>query len=310
MVTRRQFVGAATVLGTELLVPPHVGALGAGEPSLTAQGAAAHRAAHQLLESPPVFADALAVRVLGSEGRKQLELTLPRRSHPSSRAMRAFIVMRSRYAEDELARAFGQGVRQYVVLGAGLDTFAYRNPHGEPLKVFEVDHPATQAWKRKHLAEQGIEALPGLSFVAVDFETDALGEKLAAAGFRTDQPAFISWLGVTMYLTREAVMQTLAFVAKTCARGSTIVFDYSVSADLLNEPQRYLRSKRAEVVARIGEPWISAFEPAPLARDLKGLGFVEVEDFGAGEANARYFAGRSDGFRVMGASGHILQARV
>lgn len=310
MVTRRQFMGAATVLGTELLVPPHVVALGAGEPSLTARGAAAHRAAHQLLDAPLVFADPLALPMLGSEGRKQLDLTMSRRRHPSSRAMRAFIVMRSRYAEDELAQAFARGVRQYIVLGAGLDTFGCRNTHGDALRVFEVDHPATQAWKQKHLVEQGMQVPPAPRFVAVDFEKDALGERLVAAGFKPEQPAFISWLGVTMYLTRDAVMQTLGFVAKTCAPGSEITFDYSLAPDLLNPTERYFRSKRAEAVAKIGEPWISTFEPAALVQDLKGLGFAHVEDFGAQEANGRYFARRGDEFRVVGASGRMLRARV
>src|SRR5262249_52440962 len=139
--------------------------------------------------------------------------------------LRAFVVVRSRFAEDTLRAATDQGVRQYVVLGAGLDTFAYRNPRAD-VRVFEVDHPDTQAWKRDLLARTGIAIPEGVTHVPIDFQAQSLGEGLAAHGFRTDVPAFFSWLGVTMYLADAAVRSTLAWVAQANAPGSGIVFDY------------------------------------------------------------------------------------
>ena len=161
-----------------------------GEPSRTAFGAAALRAAHQ--DDPhPIFTDPLARQILGDE-------ELPDRAWDQSR-LRLFVAVRHRFAEDALAGAVARGTRQVVVLGAGLDTFAYRNPFPDT-QVFEVDHPATGAWKRERLAETGI-AVPGnVTYVAVDFERDALGERLAAAGFDGARPAFFLWLGVVPYL--------------------------------------------------------------------------------------------------------------
>ena len=211
---------------------------------------------------------------------------------------RAFLVARSRYAEDELERLYQEGVRQYIVLGAGLDTFAYRNAHGKHLRVFEVDHPSTQAWKRTQLREHGIGLAPSLRFVPVDFEKWLLADGLRKAGFRRSAPVFVSWLGVTMYLTRDAVMQTRNFFAKSCARGSEIVFDFSLPDEALGEAERVSRARRAQRVARVGEPWISRFDPPALVRELAAMGFSQAEYFGANEANKRYFGDRADGFSV------------
>ena len=308
MIDRRQFLRSmAAGIGSTISLDAL--ALQTGEPSRTAQGTAFQRAAHQLLERPLVFEDSLALRILGAQRVKWLASNLARYETPSSRAMRAFLVTRSRYAEDELATAHGEGIRQYMILGAGLDTFAYRNPHGTRLRVFEVDHPATQGWKRAQLREQTIVLPRWLTFVPVDFEKDSLGDRLRAAGFTRNAPTFISWLGVTMYLTTDAVMQTLQFVAHSCARGSRIVFDFGLPDRALSDVERHARARRAERVARIGEPWISYFDPAALVQSLKDMGFTEASSIGASEANERYFAGRTDGFRFLG-SARIMTARV
>lgn len=291
------------------MFPLDAGALAAGEPSRTAQGAALLRAVHQVLDRPLVFEDPIALRIFGAQAVRQIELDSDRYQTTGARALRAFLVMRSRYAEDELARAWREGTTQYVVLGAGLDTFAYRNPHGDGLRVFEVDHPATQAWKRARLQEQGIELPRSLAFVPVDFEKEALAERLRSAGFRGDAPVFVSWLGVSMYLTRDAVMQTLRFVAASCARRSEIVFDFSVADEALSEQQRSTRMQLAQRVAGIGEPFVSHFDPAQLATEVAALGFSATSHFGAREANERYFAGRADGFAVRGST-RIMAARV
>jgi methyltransferase (TIGR00027 family) len=168
-----------------------------GQPSLTARGAAGHRAAHQLLEDGRIFRDPLAVRILGGDPD---EIAREAEAAPSRRPMRLFIAVRTRFAEDALAAAAERGARQLVVLGAGLDTFAHRNPHeGAGLRVFEVDHPATQAWKRARLAEAGLAAPPSLTFAPVDFERQTLADGLAAAGFDPAAPSFFTWLGVVPY---------------------------------------------------------------------------------------------------------------
>ena len=162
--------------------------LAEGAPSLTAQGAALLRALHQVIDYPRILDDPLAVTIMG-DGTRYLQAAADRQAH----ALRAFIALRSRYAEDRLAAAVERGVRQYVILGAGLDTFAYRNPHAERgLKVFEVDHPATQRWKRAQLAAVVFPLPPSLSFAPVDFETQDLARQLRAAGFDSSEPAHSS----------------------------------------------------------------------------------------------------------------------
>ena len=306
---RRRFLGVLAATGVGAAFPLDVLALQTGEPSRTAIGAAIHRAAHQLLDRPIVFDDPVALRILGADRVRWLGGNLARHQTSASRGMRAFLVTRSRYAEDQLARAFKQGTRQYIVLGAGLDTFAYRNPYDRHLRVFEIDHPSTQTWKRRRLLDQRIEMPRTLTFVPVDFEKQSLHQRLGQFGFRRNAPAFISWLGVTMYLTRDAVMQSLRFVAQSCARGSEIVFDFSLPDALLGEAERLARARRAEYVAGIGEPWISTFDPATLIGDLTALGFTQVQHMGAPEANERYFANRSDNFGWRG-SARIMTARV
>ena len=278
-----------------------------GIPSRTARGVAIRRAAHQLLDHPRVFEDPLALAILGEETARVLEAD-PARFENSPR-LRAFVAARSRFAEEELAAAFHRGVPQVVVLGAGLDTFAYRNPFAASgLRVFEVDHPATQAWKRELLAEAGVAAPPSLSFVPLDFEERALAEALEEAGFRTDQPAFFSWLGVVPYLTLDAAKATLAWIGSLPA-GSGVVFDYAISPASLGESQKAAFDALANRVARAGEPFQLFFEPGELGAMLTGLGFHEIEDLDAAEIDRRYFSNRPDGLRVGGLA-HLVSARV
>ena len=278
-----------------------------GQPSATAQGAAMHRAAHQLLDVPKILDDPLALRIIGPDAESEL------RSNPErfqkSRYLRAFIVLRSRYTEDELARAIQSGVRQYVILGAGLDTFAYRNPYsGSRLRVFEVDHPATQSWKRARLREAEIAIPDSLTFAPVDFERQTLADGLSRAGFKINEAAFFSLLGVVVYLTKTAVMETLKFVA-SLPSGSEIVFDYSISPSAMSESQRFFHEVRASRVADIGEPWITYFDPSSLANELRGLGFKHVEDVGPEEANHRYFKDRKDALFILG-GGRLMKTRI
>ena len=282
-----------------------------GRPSATAERVAQRRAAHQLLDRPAVFEDPLALRILGPQAAAALEADpLRLESGRISPYLRAFLAARSRFAEDRLAGAVEAGARQYVVLGAGLDTFAYRNLHAAAgLHVFEVDHPSTQAWKRTRLEEAGIAVPASLTFVALDFETRTLAAALQEAGFRAETRAFVSWLGVTMYLELGAVLATLASLAALMCAGSEVVLDYAIARSSLGALQRAVFDALAARVAAVGEPWRSAFTPETLAADLRALGFAELEDLGPDELNARYFAGRRDRLRV-GSLAHLLRARV
>ncbi|HTY22809.1 MAG TPA: SAM-dependent methyltransferase [Desulfomonilaceae bacterium] len=281
-----------------------------GLPSATAQRVAMRRAAHQLLDDPKIFDDPVALRIVGKESASALQAN-PRQSEdtPLARYLRAFAAARSRFAEDQLALGVRRGVRQYVVLGAGLDTFAYRNQYPEGvLKVFEVDHPATQAWKKGRLEEAGILLPSNLTFAPVDFETQTLSDGLLDAGYDPAKCTFFSWLGVTAYLTTEVVMATLHFIAATPA-GSGVVFDYMISPSLLTPTRQLAFDALARRVASAGEPWQTFFDPGLLVRDLRAVGFGSVEDIGPEEINARYFKDRKDGLRV-GSLGHIMNAQV
>jgi methyltransferase (TIGR00027 family) len=274
------------------------------QPSRTAQRVALRRATHQLLDNPRVFDDPLAVAIVHGESDPPQHA-----QQPFSRSLRAFLAVRSRYAEDLLGQAVERGIRQYVVLGAGLDTFAYRNPfRAAGLRVFEVDHPATQEWKRAQLHQAGIAIPEDMTFAAVDFERESIELGLPRAGFDKHQPAFFSWLGVTPYLSRAAFDATIQFIASMPST-SGLVFDFAVERSLLSPSQQLALDALSARVARAGEPFQLFFDPAALARDLTGLGFGNIEDLNCDQINARYFAGRADGLAVSG-GGHLLSCEV
>ncbi|HYW66594.1 MAG TPA: SAM-dependent methyltransferase [Candidatus Dormibacteraeota bacterium] len=275
-----------------------------GQPSRTALAAAVHRAVHQVLESGRIFADPLAVRILGTHAETAIR---DAESNPSRRMLRLFIAVRTRFAEDALAAAVARGVRQLVVLGAGLDTYAYRNPFGESLHVFEVDHPVTQAWKRQRLAEAAIPLLPTLTFAPIDFERETLAEGLAAAGFDPAKQAFFTWLGVVPYLTEQAVFSTLQFIARLPG-GAQVVFDYGnpPASGLDRDRNAATQEALAARVASVGEAFKSYFETDALHGKLMALGFREVEDLGPALIRERYFANRGDSLPDRG--GHIVRA--
>jgi methyltransferase (TIGR00027 family) len=267
-----------------------------GEPSRTALRVATLRGAHQLLDEPIVLADPIALPILGPALEREVRDDPYQYNDTFMRALRATVVLRSRFAEDDLARGVAAGLRQYVVLGAGLDTFAYRNPFPE-LRVFEVDHPSTQSWKQRSLAAAGIPIPNSLGFVASDFERGTLLPELTAAGFRTDLPACFSWLGVTMYLTEDAVMETLAMIAGL-PRGSSVTFDFRVHHALLNPFEQAVAPIVEQHVAALGEPFVSTFDPAALRADALKLGFSAAEAHEPEALNRRYFYHRKDGLRT------------
>lgn len=228
-------------------------------------------------------------------------------AHPLASIGRLFTAARSRIAEDALSRAVERGLRQIVVLGAGLDTFALRNPHSaRGILIYEVDHPATQAWKRQRLADAEIALPPWLVFVPVDFEREDLGEKLLAAGLQQNSPAFFSWLGVVPYLTDEAIGRTLDYIASV--ENSEVVFDYMEPPEAFSDELRQLEKARAEQLKKIGERSVSRFEPAGIAAILRSHGFCEIEDINFQEISSRF--GRSVQGLAPGHAGlHVVHAR-
>ena len=275
-----------------------------GQPSRTALAAAAHRAAHQVLEEASFFYDPLALRILGSDATAMVEAAA---AEPSRRRMRVFIAVRSRFAEESLAAAVKRGVRQLVVLGAGLDTFAYRSPFQEALRIFEVDHPATQAWKQERLSDAGIMIPEWLTFAPIDFEQQTLAEGLSGASFDPQLPTFFTWLGVVPYLTEQAIFSTLEFIAQV-GGGSHVVFDYSDPPESFPPALRAYHDARAARVAELGESWISFFVPADLHERLARIGFTEIEDLGPRDIAARYFPNAPHRANIPEAGGHILRA--
>lgn len=274
-----------------------------GKPSHTARGAAAYRAIHQTLDGGLIFRDPFASRILDDEARARLDETA---ADPSLRPMRLFIAARSRFSEDTLATCVARGVRQIVVLGAGLDTFSLRNPHaGLGVRVYEVDYPATQGWKRERLKEAGFVIPASLTFAPVDFEHQSLADGLAAAGFRADQPAFFQWLGVVPYLTRDAVSTTLAFIAGVPE--SEVVFDYAEPFENYPAERRENVMATAARAASRGEPWLSLFDPAELSDLLRNKGFAIVEDLGLAELTERLYGPLKEDIRI-GAGPHVVRA--
>jgi methyltransferase (TIGR00027 family) len=244
-----------------------------GQPSLTAFTAAAARAAHLIVDDdPPIFADTLAEAMLGERAGELIEFHRAHGTHPILSGARAQVTCRSRYTEDSLADGIGRGTGQYVMLGAGLDSFARRSRLAGQVRVFEIDHPATQEWKRR------IAPVPeNVSFVPVDFSRDSLRERLGAAGFDFAAPAFVSWLGTTMYLEGNAIEQTLS-VTGGFAPGSEVIVDYMLPAGLRDAAGDGYAEQVGQALAERGEPWLSLFAPEDIAALLRRHGFGPVRD--------------------------------
>ncbi len=263
-----------------------------GKPSRTALRVAIRRAAHQIADPPSVLDDPIALRLIGPGHENDLE----RAMHLVGRDFRAFMSARSRYAEDHLAQAVAAGVGQYVILGAGLDTFAYRNPFPD-VHVFEVDFPATQEWKRSLLADAAIPVPPNLTFVPVDFEHKTLSDGLRESGLDLAAPAFFSWLGVAPYLTLDAFRATVATIAQFPS-GSAVTFDYAFPPESLSTKRRAIFDRLAGRVAAAGEPFRLFFTPEQVEAELRRAGFHCIEQADHDRLNALYFQDRADGLKL------------
>ena len=293
-----------------------------GNGSKTAILAAIQRAAHPLLDSEPwIFRDEFAAPLCGIHdpatvlaSLNSLEEELSRNNSPAVvkswlQASRLNAALRARYAEDELHQALSRGVLQYVILGAGLDSFAYRRRDLEAgLRIFEVDYLATQQAKLARLHQLQIQTPKHLTFVPIDFEEASLLDTLQEMGFRREGPAFFSLLGVAQYLTNEAIERTLMQIA-SAASGSEIVMNYLVPAGLADDEGKQVLHLLESLTAARGEPVHTYFTPEVLAQRMKVLGFAQVWDLGADEVNARYLTGRTDGLRISSLV-HLVKARV
>jgi methyltransferase (TIGR00027 family) len=297
--------------------------------SWSARSAAYLRAYHYAHDSPRVFEDFLADTLITPEERESIEnswLAVFARLSPelASAGEREtalaqwwhscfavpVVVGRARYNEDKLSDAISKGISQYVIVGAGLDTFALRRPDlRNRLRVFELDHPLTQALKRDRLAQAALAPPPNLHFCSTDFERESIASSLFRSRYDPAIPTFFSWLGVTMYLTREAISNTLKSIRTMAAPGSEIVMDYVASAVFHPENQSPAMRAAFNRAQSFGEPLISGFDPRTLPEELAALGFELLEDLDREGQEARYFAGRADGRRPVEFT-HFAHARL
>lgn len=273
-------------------------------PDHTAVRVALWRALHLELDPPPhVFRDPIGALLVGEENWRER----PDMNASFSRPMRASIVGRARFVEDLLAEAVSLGTRQYVLLGAGLDTFAQREPGlAAHLQIFEVDQPATQAWKRQRLAALSLPLPAGLRFVPVDFEAgESWWEKLAAAGFRSELPSVVVSTGVSLYLARETNELTLRQLAKL-APGSTFAMTFLLALERLGPEERATMEFVMKRAAESGVPFRSLFTPEEMLAMGRAAGFREAQYVSAEDLYQRYFAGRRDGLRAGAAEAFFV----
>jgi len=253
---------------------------------------AIRRAAHQLQDHPPVLVDPVVLKLIGNAHPRDME----RARHPVARDFRAFLAARSRYAEQRVGEMVATGVRQAVVLGAGLDTFAYRNPWPQ-LRVFEVDFPATQEAKRALLAAAKVAEPANLAYVPLDFEHKALAEALTEAGFNFSEPACVTWLGVVPYLTRAAFRSTLSAIGRMAA-GSELTFDFVFAPETLSADRQVIFARLQKRLVEAGEPMRLFLRPDELGDELRLAGFNRFETADTDRLNALYFEGRTDGLKL------------
>ncbi|MCX7176946.1 MAG: class I SAM-dependent methyltransferase [Proteobacteria bacterium] len=277
------------------------------EASHTALATAYLRAAHQLLDAPPrILDDPIAVRLLGNAAPQKIHDEIERYQSAPARALRSHVVLRSRYTEDCLQAAQQRGITQYIILGAGFDTFALRQPAwAKSLKIFEVDHPGTQALKRSHLAAAALEMPANLAFAQIDFEHESLLDGLLRHGVSLDEPTLFSWLGVTMYLNEAAIDSALLSVA-AFPSGSEIVLTF------LQPPESASDAAPAQLAGRVagaGEPFVSYFEPEAMAEKLTGAGFTKLEFLSPEDADTKYYKHRPTDLPVPRRTGIVSAIR-
>ncbi len=282
--------------------------------SKNAQAVAAIRAAHRRYDAPLIYDDPCAYQLCGPGWRavlrfRALHALVFGRFLRVLRPVHGQVLARARFAEDHLEAAVRRGVRQYVVLGAGFDSFAVRLPAwAKTLRVFELDRPETLAEKRRRLERAGLDCPDNLEFVPVDFERESLDEALGRSSFNSAEPSFFSWLGVLVYLTSDSIDATLRSIESLAAPGSELVFDYMLPDHLVDSRERDVIDFVRRTGERRGEPYVSYHEPEHISAALSRRGFRLLEDLSPGGQHEMYFAGRDDDLRPW-ASSHFVHAR-
>lgn len=287
--------------------------------SATALITAFARAYHATHDTPKIFDDYLAGKILteeesaffGKNLAEALQFFNPElaASNPDQATALDWVmkvqnapitISRARYAEDCLELAIKQGVKQYIILGAGMETFAFREPEMmKQLYVYEVDHPATQAFKQQRLAELGWEIPSQLEFVPADFSKEKLADVLKRSSYDPDKNSFFSWLGVTYYLSKDIVFDTLCSISTIASKSSTVVFDYIDTEGFDPEKAAKRMQLMQAIVQRVGEPMKANFDPATLGKELKKIGLRLEENLSPPEIEERYFKGRTDGYHAF-----------
>jgi methyltransferase (TIGR00027 family) len=300
-----------------------------GRASLTAMGTSLMRAHHTRSAREPLVHDPWGDRLVSEADRERLrQMSLSGLSEKDREPLEALepdeltavflsshpsygtVIIRTRYTEDALAEAVARGVRQFVIVGAGLDSFALRRPaFATDVEVFELDHPDTQEVKLERLAQCGVQSPPGVQFIAADLGGEGVDQALMRSSFDSGQPSFFSWLGVTVYLTREANLKTLRAIASCGAPGSELVFDF-IDQRTFDSPQIDADAARARAqFASVSEAWVSGFRSPDLGEDLRAASFELLEDLSPDDLRERYCTGREDEL-VPAPSHHLARARV
>lgn len=261
-----------------------------GQPSRTMLRSAIRRAAHQLFDDPLILNDPIVVGLVPEASESAIRDSLDEPGAPEAKLFRCMFAMRSRFAEDRLAQAAVRGVRQYVMVGAGLDTFPWRQPDfAKTMQIFAADHPASLAWTQGRLRQHGLSKPSNLTYVPADLEERRLGEQLTACGFERQAASFCSVLGVMQYLDRETIDALFAFAA-TLAKGSELVFSFAPPDDQSDGEDRDAFISFGRRPSALGEPWKSRLHPTDLATQLTDFGFSDIFHLTPELARERYFA--------------------
>jgi methyltransferase (TIGR00027 family) len=266
-----------------------------GQPSQTLLVPAVARAAHQLLDAPLILNDPLAIGLVPEASREAILGAVDDHRATAAMLCRSLFTLRSRFVEDQLETAAVRGVRQYIMLGAGLETFPWRQPDfARDMKIFFCDHPSTLAWAQSRFRERALVAPPNHTIVPVDLEERRFGRQLAEFGFAQEVPALVSMLGVTQYLTAQTIDSLLGLFASLSA-SSEAVFSFNVTDDELNGLELDEIRAGAAYGGAIGEPWLTRVPPAEMIERVRRFAFREVFHLDPDQAQRQYFAGRGDG---------------
>ena len=280
-----------------------------GKHSRTAESAAAFRAAHYLYDKTIIFNDPYADKMLGPALRIALsnkyfyKLFFQLLLRPIFRPSQAHIVGRCRYAEDCLENTLKEGVSQYLIIGAGLDTFSLRRPDlAKALTIYEVDHPDTQQFKINKINKFMGNTPQNVNYIPLDHETGSFSEALTQSSLDLTNPTFISWLGTTPYLSVDAIKRTLRDISSLFGAGTTIVFDYGIATKLMKQEDLTAVKKLQKITAAMGEPLTFEIEPATFFEEVKELGYQCLDDLNSDDYKSRYFEDRSDDLKPIGGS--------